>query len=58
MMVIRASSFVSMGSCEVCVAWGGGLLAGPRSVDAVGGPAVDLDEVESESRRRDCCFNA
>ena len=58
MMVTRASIFVSVGLCEVCVVWGEGFLAGPRSVDAVGGSTVDLDEVESESRRRECGFSA
>ena len=57
-MVTRASIFVSMGSCNVCVAWGEGFLAGQRIVDAVGGSTVDLDEVESESRQRECGFSA
>jgi len=56
MMVTRALIFVSMGS--FVVTWGEGFVAGPVIVDAVGGSAVDLDEMESESRRRDCGFNA
>ena len=56
MMVTRASIFVSVGSS--CVSSGEGLVAGPIIFDVVGGSAVDLDEIDSESRQRDCGFSA
>ena len=47
---------MSIGSC--CVLSGEGLVARLIIFDVVGGSAVDLDEIDSESRRRDCGFSA
>ena len=55
MMVTRASIFVSIGLGFLLS--GEGLVARLIKVDDVGGSAVDLDEIESESRRRDCSFS-
>jgi len=56
MMVTRASIFVSIGSS--CVSIGEGSVAGLIIFDVVGGSAVGLDEIDSESRQRDCSFSA